>query len=286
MRYLVTGGAGFLGSYLCDYLIGRGDSVLCLDNYTTGSIENIKHLLSNINFDFIEWNVSNYFDVQRIDGIFHLASITDPVKCKKNVVATLEANIQGTRNLLQLSLNLDIPLLFASSIRVLDFNINGCYSEGKKVGEILCNEYKSKIARMGNVYGPRMDKNDGRVIPTFIRNALKNDPIYILGDGSQIDSFCYYTDIVDGLYKFMNSSYSGVIEFGSSESITILNLAKLIIKQYNSKSIILFSGNNSVRSIVDISKAKEVLNWNPEIDILQGLKKMVIQNLRIYKNEL
>jgi nucleoside-diphosphate-sugar epimerase len=283
MRYIVTGGAGFLGSHLCDYLIDRDDKVLCLDNYTSGSINNVKHLLTNINFGWKEWNVSNYLDVQRIDGIFHLASITDPVKCKNNVVATLEANIQGTLNLLKLSKNLNIPLLFASSIRVLDSGSNGCYIEGKRVGEILCNEYGAKIARMGNVYGPRMDKQDGRVIPTFIRKSLQNETIKIWGDGSQLDSFCYYSDIVDGLCRFMDSSHSGVIEFGSSEVINISDLAKLVLKECNSKSSISFTNDkmDSIRKIVDISEAEKLLNWSPKINISQGLKRM-IEEVKIY----
>jgi nucleoside-diphosphate-sugar epimerase len=277
MKYIVSGGAGFLGSHLCDELIKRDNEIICIDNLVTGNKENIYHLIENKKFKFVNKNVSEMLDFVSVDGIFHLASPTDPVKCKEKVVETIEANSTGTLNLLKYSREKNIPLLFTSSIRVFDYNINGCYADSKRIGEDLCKEFGAKIARMGNVYGSRMSKDDGRVIPTFIRKALHNEDITVWGNGSQVDTFCYYTDIIDGLCKFMFSYFTGVIEFGSVEVISIFDLADVIVKQCNSHSHILFEEGkmNSDRKIVDITKAKKLLNWYPQTNIQNGLVKMI-----------
>ncbi len=280
MKVLVTGGAGVIGSHLCDALIYRGDDVLCIDNLVTGRRDNVDHLLTNDRFKFIDCNILRNPlypgpSIETLGCIFHLASITDPSKCKDRVSDTLEANIQGTINLLKLAEDHKIPLLFASSVRVLD-SVTDCYREGKRVGELLCNQYNQKIARMGNTYGPRMDKNDGRVIPTFIRRALNNEIIEIWGDGMQEDSFCYVKDIVDGLIKFMDSRYIGVIEFGSRELISILDLARLILGIVNSSSPIRFkkvSMRDSFRGIANNTKANRLLGWTPRTALWDGLKE-------------
>jgi len=268
-KVLITGVSGLIGSTLAEKLIERGDQVLGIDNFSSGNKRNIENL--NKNFEYFEADIIKPIDIP-VDFIVHLASITDPVLVKQNSVAVMEANTTGLLNLLKLAESQKISLLFASSIRVLD-NTTDCYREGKRTGELLCNEYGAKIARMGNVYGPRMDKNDGRVIPTFLRKTLANENITIWGDGSQIDSFCYVSDIVDGLCKFMDSNYSGVIEFGSAELVTISDLANLIITECNSKSSISFTKDkvDPTRKVVDISKAKELLRWDPKMSLKEGI---------------
>ena len=286
MRYLVTGGAGFLGSNLCDYLIGRGDQVLCVDNYITGSINNVKHLLSHINFSWLEWDVTKYLDVQRLDGIFHLASPASPYQCNKNGVETLLANTLGTLNMLKLANLREVPILFTTTTKVKD--ISGLVSDkfyvyGKMTGELLCNEFMDKfslevkIARMGNIYGHGMSADDSRVVPTFIRKAKNGESILVYANGEQLDSFCYVDDIVEALVLFMDSDKCCTYEFGSDEVIKISYLAELIVETFNSKSIIIFDNTKKVsnRYLPDISSALRDFNWSPKISLSCGLTNMM-----------
>ncbi len=263
MRSLVTGGAGFLGSHLCDELINRGDEVICLDNLITGLKENICHLLNNERFIFVKGDVTIKINV-KVDRIFHLASPAAPADCRENKNEVLKANVEGTLNLLKLN----VPLLYTSSVRVLDSLGDKNYADSKHAGEILCDIYGAKVARLGSVYGPRMAYNDSRIIPTFIRQSPN---ISIYGDGSSLDSFCYVSDIVTGLCSFMGSDFVGILEFGSPELVTILDLALLIDKEIK---IDFKTGNSVNRKFPDITKAKTILGWEPKISLKEGLTKM------------
>jgi dTDP-glucose 4,6-dehydratase len=281
MKYLVTGGSGFLGSHLCDKLVAENYDVVCIDNYLTSSSKNIEHLINNDRFRLIFADVTNYQFSEKFDGIFHLASPTAPAQYKKNPIATLEVNTIGTSKLIKLAMEQNIPFLYVSSVRVLDNTELNCYIEAKRVGELLCMEYHKnkaniKIAKLGSVYGPRMEKDDSRVIPVFINRALQGKEITIFGDGTQTDSFCYVSDMIEGLYRFMVSERQGLLEFGGSETITILELAYLIKRLCSSDSKIVLGFNNSNRGrLADITEASAVLGWKPEININTGMLSLI-----------
>ena len=293
MKFLVTGGSGFLGSHLCDKLLAENHEVTCIDNYLTGFVKNTEHLISNSKFKLISADVINYSFNEKFDGIFHLASPTAPAQYKKNPIATLEVNTIGTSKLIKLAMEQNIPFLYVSSVRVLDNTEFNCYIEAKRVGELLCLEYHKnkaniKIAKLGSVYGPRMAKDDSRVVPVFINQALQGKEITIFGDGAQVDSFCYVSDMTEGLYKFMMSERQGVLEFGGSETITILELAYLIKRLCSSDSkIILGYFNNSNRGrlargrLANITEALAVLGWKPEININTGMLSLVNDSLEL-----
>jgi nucleoside-diphosphate-sugar epimerase len=277
MRYLISGGAGFLGTTLCEYLLNNGDEVLCMDSLITGYKQNIIPFLSNPKFTFFEKDVVDFTGYIKVDGIFHLASPTAPQSCRDNVIKTIESNTTGTLNLLRLAKEYAIPLLYTSSIRVLDSTIDGPYSESKRIGELYCKEYGAKIARLGSVYGPKMNKNDTRVIPTFIRKSLNNEDIEVWGNGSQLDSFCYSDDIMRGLVSFMNSEFKGLIEFSCPESISIKGLADCIIKLTNSKSKLKFlpCEVDCVRKLTNSSRARTLLQWETKVPLNEGLRRTI-----------
>jgi UDP-glucuronate decarboxylase len=289
MKYLVTGGAGFLGSHLCDALVERGDEVICLDNEVTGSWKNVKHLKENKKFAFLKDDITlplvvgdrPLFDV---DAIFHLASPTAPVDCRLYPLQTLYSNIQGTVSVAKLAEKLQVPLLYTSSIRVkdvieYDIGLDKCYIEAKRVGEMLCVGFGFKVARLGNVYGTRMKENDSRVIPTFIRNVKMYQPIEIRGDRYQSETFCYVDDIVKGLILFMDSKYTEVIEFGGHEVVTLNRLVEIVCDSIlGSKADIEYTGNDCkkvVRMLPNIATAKHLLGWDPKISLEEGIKKVV-----------
>ena len=265
MKYLVTGGAGFIGSYLCESLIRDGHRVYCMDNLIWGKIRNISHLMTDPNFLF-----STKIKEIPYDGIFHLASPVTSKLCEENQAHALNANLEMTKELIVIGSKYDCPILFASTIKAKGEANGDYYVEIKKEAEklLLCYK-KAKIARMGNVYGPRMSKDDPRVIPTFFRSAPR---ITIYGDGSQLDSFCWIEDMVEALRKFMDSDYYGILELGNDQTISILELAKLICGDKIKLKFVDKKFSDS--KIPDISLAKKILGWEPKTKIEDGIKKI------------
>jgi nucleoside-diphosphate-sugar epimerase len=301
MKILVTGGSGFIGSHLCEYLLKKGNEIICIDNLSSGKKENIKHLLRSKNFRFIEHDISEPLQLNaHIDQIYHLASRASPLDFKKYAVEIMMANSFGTYNMLNLARKNRAKFLFASSSEVYGdplehpqketywgnvnpIGVRSCYDESKRFGEALTMAFHRKfgvdvkIARIFNTYGERM-YFDGRVICTFIKQALKNEPITVFGDGKQTRSFCYVGDMVEGLVKLMNSEYNDVFNLGSPYEIRINDLANLVKKIANSKSKIVFRPlpeDDPKKRNPDISKARKKLGWKPKIDLENGLKKTI-----------
>jgi len=293
-RILVTGGAGFLGSNLCERLLDRGDLVYCMDNFSTGSSNNIGELYSNNRFHLILGNTScGPIPEIDIDQIYHLASPTAPGAYQKDPEGTLEANIAGTENLLKMATEQRSTMLFTSSIRVTEaleiMSPHSCYVGGKRRGEELCLRYyeagtRVKIARLYNTYGPKMATNDSRVVPQFVMRAIKGDPLKIVGTGLQKDSFCYVDDMLDGLMAYMDSDiFPGPVEFGYPYPISIVDLAELVIKVTHSKSPIIFNGIERSAREMEIKKNRPVpqvgeanakLGWMPTMTLEDGLIRL------------
>jgi len=294
MKVLVAGGAGFLGSNLCHRLIDRGDIVYCMDTLSTSSSNNIADLYSANRFHLILANVAHPLPEIRVDQIYHLASPTAPGAYQKDPDGTVEANVKGTENLLKMATEQGARMLFTSSIRVTEAleleSPHSCYVDGKRQAEELCLNHHQihhvdvKIARLFNTYGPRMAKDDSRVVPQFVMRALRGDPLKIAGDGSQKDSFCYVDDMVDALIAYMNSDIKfGPIEFGYPEPISILDLAKLVTSVTHSVSAIEFNGVvrsareleiKRHRPVPDIREAEEKLGWTPQVPLDVGLGRL------------
>lgn len=302
MRILITGGAGFIGSHLSEQLIKEGHSIICLDNFITGMMDNISHLMDNSNFKFIKHDVSQYIDIDEdIDYVLHLASPASPIDYLNYPIQTLKVGSLGTHNALGLAKAKRAKFFLASTSEVYgDPQINpqsenyfgnvncigprGVYDESKRFAEALTMAYHkthkidTRIARIFNAYGERMRKEDGRAIPTLITQALKNEPLTVFGDGSQTRSFCYISDMIEGLYKLMLSNVNTPLNLGNPAEITILELAHKIIKLTNSKSEVTFKPlptDDPRRRQPDISQAKQLLNWQPIIDLEEGLKKTI-----------
>jgi len=301
-RILITGGAGFIGSHLCDFLIEGGYQVTCVDNLITGNMENIKHLLREKHFEFIKHNVTNYINIKgRIDYVLHFASPASPVDYLKYPIQTLKVGSLGTHNALGVAKAKKAVFLLASTSEVYGDplvnpqpeeywgNVNpvgprGVYDEAKRFAEAITMAYHrihkidTKIVRIFNTYGERMRKEDGRAIPNFINQALTNRPITVYGDGKQTRSFCYVSDMVRGIYKLMLSNISEPINIGNPDEMSLLKLAKIIIKLTNSKSKIIYKSlpidDPKVRR-PNISKAKKLLHWKPDIEIEKGLSKTI-----------
>ena len=237
MRILVTGGAGFLGSHLCDKLIADGNFVICMDNFYSGRKKNIRHLLNTKKFDFINHDITEPFDIT-VDQIYNLASPAAPDDYKRDPEMTLTINTVGIENVLNLAKKLNIPMFQASTVRVYD-NANGNpYINGKKLAEKLCIKYpKAKIGRLHSTFGERMSSRDSRVIPSFIRKALKGEDLIVYEN--KLDKFCCADDMINEIVEFMNSGQFGTKELGHPFEISIFELAKLIVKVANSKSKIL-----------------------------------------------
>ncbi len=301
MRVLVTGGAGFIGSHLCDYLLKKGHEVICLDNFFTGRKENIKHNLDNFKFEVIRHDIVQPIFLE-VDWIFHLASPASPVHYQYNPVKTTKTNVMGTIHMLGLAKRVKARILLASTSEVYgdptvhpqkeDYwgNVNpigprSCYDEGKRVAETLMMDYYRqnnvdiRIVRIFNTYGPRMLKNDGRVVSNFIVQALTNEDITVFGDGTQTRSFCYIDDLVEGLYRMMEQEkHIGPINLGNPEEYKIIELAKKIIEMTNSKSKIVYKSlppDDPTQRQPDITLAKKILNWQPTISLDKGLKKTI-----------
>src|SRR3989339_917218 len=301
---LVTGGAGFIGSHLCEELLSQGHQVICLDNLFTGSKENIKHLLKDKNFKFIKRDIIAPFYIKgKIDQIYNLACPASPIHYQINAIRTIKANTIGMINVLGFAKLHKARILQASTSEVYGDPLEhpqkesyrgnvstigprACYDEGKRVAETLMFDYhrkwgmEIKVARIFNTYGPRMAQNDGRVVSNFIIQALKGQPITIYGTGRQTRSFCFVDDLVDGLIKLMNSSkkFIGPMNLGNPDEFTVKELADKVTKVTDSKSKIVFKKlpeDDPRQRKPDITLAKKAFNWEPKIKLDIGLKKTI-----------
>jgi len=302
VRVLVTGGAGFLGSHLCERLLKEGKDVLCVDNFYTGTKRNIVHLLDHPYFELLRHDITFPLYVE-VDEIYNLACPASPIHYQNDPVQTTKVNVHGSINMLGLAKRLKAKILQASTSEVYGDpsvhpqpegywgNVNcigprSCYDEGKRCAETLFFDYhrqhkiRIKVARIFNTYGPKMHPDDGRVISNFILQALRNEPITIYGDGSQTRSFCYVDDMVDGLIRLMNTSddFTGPVNLGNPSEISILQLAQKIIQMTGSMSEIAFrplpaDDPRQRQPLIDL--AKEKLGWSPKVPLEEGLKKTV-----------
>ncbi|MBL7103330.1 MAG: SDR family oxidoreductase [Bacteroidales bacterium] len=301
-RILVTGGAGFLGSHLCERLLNNGNEVICLDNYFTGQKQNIIHLMDNPYFEVIRHDVTMPFFIE-VDEIYNLACPASPIQYQHNAIKTIKTSVMGSINMLGLAKRIKAKILQASTSEVYGDpeihpqkenywgNVNpigtrSCYDEGKRCAESLFfnyhrqNNVRIKVLRIFNTYGPRMDPNDGRVISNFIVQALKNEDISIYGDGSQTRSFCYIDEMIDGITRFMNSreELTGPMNMGNPVEFTILELAETVIRLTGSKSKIIYKplpSDDPMQRQPDITMAKTELGWEPEITLEEGLKMTI-----------
>jgi UDP-glucuronate decarboxylase len=301
-RILVTGGAGFIGSHLCERLLQEDHEVICVDNFYTGTKDNIKHLMNNPYFEIIRHDITFPLYVE-VDEIYHLACPASPVHYQNDPVFTIKTAVHGTINMLGLAKRTKAKIILASTSEVYGDpevhpqpeeywgNVNpigprACYDEGKRCAETLFFDYhrqhkvKIKIARIFNTYGPRMQINDGRVISNFIVQALRGEDITVYGDGSQTRSFCYIDDMVEGLIRLMNTpdEITGPINLGNPNETPILELAQKIIELTGSNSKIVFKPlpqDDPRRRCPDITKAKIILNWEPKISLEEGLKRTI-----------
>ena len=298
MRILVTGGAGFLGSHLCDKLLSLGHSVLCVDNLYTGSQRNISHLRSHPEFEFLRHDVTFPLYVE-VDGIFNLACPASPVHYQKNPVQTFKTSVHGAINMLGLAKRTGARFFQASTSEIYGdptispqteeywgnvnpIGIRSCYDEGKRAAETLTFDYYRqfdldvRVARIFNTYGPRMDSNDGRVVSNFIVQALRGEPITVYGDGTQTRSFCYVDDLIEGFIKlFFAEEIHQPVNLGNPTPINILDLAKEVIELTKSKSKIEtrpLPGDDPKQREPDIKSAKSLLDWEPLVSRSQGLK--------------
>ena len=296
MINLVTGGAGFLGSYLIEKLLEKKEKVICIDNLSTGQIENISHLFKNDLFEFINHDVINPIEID-CDRVWHLACPASPIKYQKNPINTTKTSFLGTYNMLGLALRNKARLFFASTSEVYGdpdispqkenykgsvnpIGTRSCYDEGKRVAESLCFDYfrthnvEIRIARIFNTYGPKMSKDDGRVVSNFINQSLLNESITIYGDGNQTRSFCYVDDLINGFIKVMESNVTGPINLGNPNEITIYELANKIKSKIDNNLNIVHKPlpqDDPKQRNPDITKAKEILNWEPKYDLDLGL---------------
>ncbi|PIV13151.1 NAD-dependent dehydratase [Candidatus Jorgensenbacteria bacterium CG_4_8_14_3_um_filter_38_10] len=301
-KILVTGGAGFIGSHLCERLLNEGHEILCVDNFYTGSKANIAHLLNNPYFEIIRHDICLPLYVE-VDEIYNLACPASPIHYQFDPVQTTKTSVHGAINMLGLAKRVKAKILQASTSEVYGdpmvhpqpetywgnvnpIGIRSCYDESKRCAETLFFDYwrqhklKIKVARIFNTYGPRMRPDDGRVVSNFIIQALKGDDITVYGDGSQTRSFCYVNDLIEGLIKLMNSpdEFAGPVNLGNPIEISILELAKKVIKLTGSKSKIIFKplpADDPKQRQPDITLAKEKLNWEPKISLEDGLIKTI-----------
>jgi UDP-glucuronate decarboxylase len=300
-RILVTGGAGFIGSHLVENLLQQGHEVLSLDNYFTGTKENLRHLLALPELELIRHDVVNPIMLE-VDQIYHLACPASPVHYQYNPVKTLKTNVMGTLNMLGMAKRVKARILLASTSEIYgdpkihpqreDYwgNVNciglrSCYDEGKRVAETLMMDYHRqngvdiRVARIFNTYGPRMAINDGRVVSNFCVQALMGRDITIYGDGSQTRSFCYITDLVEGLVRLMNrESYHEPVNLGNPEEFTIIELAQKILAMTQSPAQVVFRPlppDDPVKRRPDISRAREILGWQPSVPLTAGLQETI-----------
>ena len=300
-KVLVTGGAGFVGSFLCDRLIDEGHEVIAIDNFFTGSKENLSQLSDETNFELIRHDIVEPILLE-VDWIFNLACPASPIHYQYNPVKTVKTNVMGTLNMLGLAKRVKARILQASTSEVYGdpqvhpqpecyfgnvnpIGLRSCYDEGKRVAETLMIDYHRqsqvdvKIVRIFNTYGPRMHLEDGRVVSNFIVAALKGEPITIHGDGLQSRSFCYVTELVDAMYRMMNTeNFTGPVNTGNPGEFTMIELAETVLKMTNSSSkLVLVEArpDDPGRRRPDITLAKEKLGWEPEIKLKEGLKPTI-----------
>ena len=300
-KVLVTGGAGFVGSFLCDRLIDEGHEVIAIDNFFTGSKENLSQLSDETNFELIRHDIVEPILLE-VDWIFNLACPASPIHYQYNPVKTVKTNVMGTLNMLGLAKRLKARILQASTSEVYGdpqvhpqlesyfgnvnpIGLRSCYDEGKRVAETLMMDYHRqsqvdvKIVRIFNTYGPRMHPEDGRVVSNFIVAALKGEPITIHGDGLQSRSFCYVTELVDAMYRMMNTeNFTGPVNTGNPGEFTMIELAETVLKMTNSSSKLVkveARPDDPGRRRPDITLAKEKLGWEPEIKLKEGLKPTI-----------
>ncbi len=304
MRILVTGGAGFIGSHLIDRLMAQGNEVLCLDNFYTGHKRNILQWLDNPYFELIRHDITEPIRLEA-DQIYHLACPASPIHYQYNPVKTIKTNVIGTLNMLGLAKRVKARFLLASTSEVYGdpdvhpqpeeyrgnvncIGIRSCYDEGKRVAETLAFDYHRqnkvdiRIMRIFNTYGPRMLENDGRVVSNFIVQALQGNPLTVYGDGLQTRSFCYVSDLVEGMMRLMNGEYIGPINIGNPGEYTILELAKTIQEMINPEAELTFKPlpeDDPKQRQPDITKAKNLLGWEPKIQLKEGLT-LTIQDFR------
>lgn len=299
---LVTGGGGFIGSHLCELLLSRGNDVICLDNFFTGSKNNIRHLLSNPSFELIRHDVTIPIELE-VDAIYNLACPASPIHYQHDAVQTIRTNVLGAMNMLDLARRLRIPILQSSTSEVYGdpkehpqretywgnvnpIGIRSCYDEGKRCAETLFFDYHRqyglpiKVVRIFNTYGPRMLPNDGRVVSNFIVQALKDSDITIYGDGSQTRSFCCVTDLVAGLEAMMRTpdGVTGPVNLGNPGEFTVRELAETIIRITGSKSRIVYKPlpqDDPARRKPDVSLARELLGWTPSVSLEDGLRQTI-----------
>ncbi len=297
---LVTGGSGFLGSHLCEFLLNKGYHVICVDNLFTGSKENILHLMNNKQFEFIRHDITRPLFIE-CDEIYNLACPASPPHYQYNPIKTVKTSVLGVTNMLGIAKRTGAKILQASTSEVYGnpqehpqkesywgyvnpIGVRSCYDEGKRVAETLMFDYHRsnkvdiRVIRIFNTYGPRMMMNDGRVVSNFIIQALKNEPITMYGDGNQTRSFCYVSDLIEGMYKMMNQDYVGPVNLGNPHEITIKQLAEEIIRLTGSSSQIVFKPlplDDPVRRQPDITLAKEKLGWQPLVSREEGLRNTI-----------
>jgi len=306
MRVLVTGGAGFLGSHMVDYLVKQGHQVHVLDNLQTGTLDNLEHLKDNSNVVFVKHDVIEPWNPEdlKFDQIYHMACAASPPFYQAVPIHTLMTSVYGTNNMLQLAQKHNARLLFTSTSEVYgdpdihpqkeDYwgNVNctgirSCYDEGKRAGETLCFDYNRvhkvqvRVARIFNTYGPRMNLKDGRIISNFVFQSLTNTPLTVFGDGSQTRSFCYVSDLIEGLVRLMNNEQTiGPVNVGNPEEHTVLEMAERIRKVIGETDAnkIVFEGlpsDDPKKRKPDITLAKKYLNWEPQVSLEEGLRRTI-----------
>jgi dTDP-glucose 4,6-dehydratase len=309
----MSGAAGFIGSHLCDRLIAEGHAVLGLDNLITGATRNLEQLAGNPRFEFREWDVCNPVEMEGpVDGVLHLASLASPKDYFQHPIETLEVGSTGTRNMLDLALRQRARFLLTSTSEcygdplehpqaetywgnVNPVGVRSCYDESKRYAEALTMAYhrvhglRTNIARIFNTYGPRMQLDDGRVVPAFIDQALKGQPLTVFGDGSQTRSFCYVRDLVDGLYRLMFSDEPYPVNLGNPQEMTILEFGEQIRKITGTGASLEYKPlpqDDPQRRRPDIGKAKRVLGWEPRVGLEEGLRETIAYFQRISAPEL
>src|SRR5437588_6285664 len=301
-RSVVTGAAGFLGSHLTDYLLQRGHKVIGIDNFVTGSVDNIAHLGGNRNFRFIQQDVTEFIflDVP-VDFVWHFASPASPIDYLELPIQTLKVGSLGTHKALGLAKNKGARFLLASTSEIYGDpvvhpqteeywgNVNtigprGCYDEAKRFAEAMVMAYhrehavETRIVRIFNTYGPRMPLNDGRVVPAFVSQALKNKPLTVFGRGQQTRSFCYVSDLIEGIYRLMLSGYGLPVHIGNPAELTVFEFAREIIRATGSRSKIAFKPlpqDDPKQRRPDITKARKILKWEPKVALSNGLDKTI-----------
>ena len=301
-RILITGGAGFLGSHLCERLLSEGDDVLCLDNFFTGSKRNISHMLDSANFELIRHDLVQPIFLE-VDEIYNLACPASPIHYQYNPVKTVKTSVMGAINMLGLAKRVKAKILQASTSEIYGnptvhpqkegywgnvntIGLRSCYDEGKRCAETLFFDYHRqnkvniRVVRIFNTYGPRVQLNDGRVISNFIVQALANEDITVFGDGTQTRSFCYVDDMVEGLIQMMNGpdDFIGPVNLGNPHEFSMLQLAEVITRLTGSRSKIIFKPlpqDDPLQRCPDIDLAREKLDWEPKIDLEEGLRRTI-----------